>query len=231
MNILINGGSKGMGRATALKIAEDPGYSLIVTGRDESALRSLSGAADNKNIHVMAIDTAKGAKELEGLKNHLLRESIKLDAILNFTGLLRKSLFAEATEPEAREMFEVNFFGPVLLIREMLPFMARGSHIVNIGSMGGVQGSVKFPGLSLYSASKAALASMSESLAVELAPMEISVNCLCPGAVDTDMFRIAFPGYTAPISADGIAQFIAEFALRGHRYFNGKILPVSRSTP
>jgi NAD(P)-dependent dehydrogenase (short-subunit alcohol dehydrogenase family) len=90
---------------------------------------------------------------------------------------------------------------------------------------------LSFPGLSLYSASKAALASMSESLAVELAPMEISVNCLCPGAVDTDMFRIAFPGYTAPISADGIAQFIAEFALSGHRYFNGKILPVSRSTP
>ena len=110
-------------------------------------------------------------------------------------------------------------------------FRSTGSHIVNIGSMGGFQGSVKFPGLSWYSSSKAALACMTESLAPELAEFGIKINCICPGAVQTEMLEEAFPGYKAPLTASEMADFISYFALNGHRYFNGKILPVSLSTP
>ncbi len=135
------------------------------------------------------------------------------------------------TAPEIEEVFSVNVKAPMLLIQALLPLMKPGSHIVNIGSMGGVQGSVKFPGLSAYSASKGALAVLTECLAEELKDRQIAVNCLAFGAVQTEMLAKAFPGYEAPVSAGKMAEFVADFALNGNRYFNGKILPVSLSTP
>lgn len=97
--------------------------------------------------------------------------------------------------------------------------------------MGGFQGSAKFAGLSAYSSSKAALSGLTECLAEELKPNGISVNCLAIGAVQTEMLSKAFPGYKAPLSPAEMAGFIQYFALNGHRYFNGKILPVSITTP
>jgi NAD(P)-dependent dehydrogenase (short-subunit alcohol dehydrogenase family) len=120
-----------------------------------------------------------------------------------------------------------------MLIRELLPFMGRAgdTHIVNIGSMGGFQGSSKYPGLSFYSASKAAIANLTESLAVEFCNTKIFVNCLALGAVQTEMLAQAFPGYKAPIKPEEMAGFIGDFALHGHQFMNGKILPVALSNP
>jgi NAD(P)-dependent dehydrogenase (short-subunit alcohol dehydrogenase family) len=109
--------------------------------------------------------------------------------------------------------------------------MQKGSHIVNISSMGGYQGTSKYPGLSYYSASKAALAILSECLAVEFRELGIKVNCLALGSVQTEMFSEAFPGHRASVSAEDMGEFIAEFALTGHKVFNGKILPVAISNP
>ncbi len=109
--------------------------------------------------------------------------------------------------------------------------MDPGAHIVNIGSMGGVQGSVKFSGLSLYSSSKGALAILTECLAEELRSSGVSVNMLALGAVDTEMLQKAFPGYKAPVSPAGMASFIANFAKTGHHFMNGRIIPLSLSTP
>jgi NAD(P)-dependent dehydrogenase (short-subunit alcohol dehydrogenase family) len=97
--------------------------------------------------------------------------------------------------------------------------------------MGGIQGSAKFPGLSLYSAAKGAVAVLTEAMAEELKERGISVNCLAFGAVQTEMLARAFPGYQAPINPDQIANFVADFCINGQKYFNGKILPVSISTP
>jgi NAD(P)-dependent dehydrogenase (short-subunit alcohol dehydrogenase family) len=97
--------------------------------------------------------------------------------------------------------------------------------------MGGFQGSSKFPGLSAYSASKAALASLTECMAEELKSDGIHVNCLALGAVDTEMLRQAFPGYQAPVSSEDMARFIGEFSINQRTFFNGKIIPVSSSTP
>ena len=98
-------------------------------------------------------------------------------------------------------MMETNFFGPASIIRIVKPLMPAGSHIVNISSMGGFQGSAKFNGLSYYSASKAAIACLSECLAEEFKDSGVSVNCLALGAVQTEMLREAFPGYKAPVEA------------------------------
>jgi NAD(P)-dependent dehydrogenase (short-subunit alcohol dehydrogenase family) len=97
--------------------------------------------------------------------------------------------------------------------------------------MGGVQGSAKFPGLAAYSSSKAALANLSELLAEELKEKNIRVNCLALGAAQTEMLETAFPGYKAPVTAAEMAQWVGWFAINGHRFFNGKVLPVALSTP
>src|SRR5665647_2552069 len=99
------------------------------------------------------------------------------------------------SKEEGRIIMETNFFGPGSLIRIVKPLMPSGSHIVNISSMGGYQGSSKYRGLSYYSASKAALACLTECLALEFNRFRISVNCLALGSVQTEMLDEAFPGY------------------------------------
>ena len=109
--------------------------------------------------------------------------------------------------------------------------MPKDAHIVNIGSMGGFQGSSKFPGLSAYSASKAALHTLTECLAQEFTEQGIKVNCLALGSAQTEMLEKAFPGYESPVMAFEMGKYIADFALTGHRFFNGKVLPVAVTTP
>jgi NAD(P)-dependent dehydrogenase (short-subunit alcohol dehydrogenase family) len=128
-------------------------------------------------------------------------------------------------------MLQSNYIGHVRMIQATVPLMAQGAHIVNIGSMGGFQGSVKFAGLSAYSASKAALHTLTECLALELADRQIKVNCLALGSAQTEMLEQAFPGYESPVLAFEMGKYIADFALTGHRFFNGKVLPVAVTTP
>jgi NAD(P)-dependent dehydrogenase (short-subunit alcohol dehydrogenase family) len=154
-----------------------------------------------------------------------------VDILINMAGLLVNRNFMDMKNTDARLMMETNFFGPASIIRVLKPYMKTGSHIVNISSMGGFQGSSKYTGLSYYSASKAAIASLSECLAEEFRESGVSVNCLALGAVNTEMLRDAFPGYNAPVESKDIAGFIAGFAITGHKFFNGKILPVALNNP
>jgi NAD(P)-dependent dehydrogenase (short-subunit alcohol dehydrogenase family) len=146
-------------------------------------------------------------------------------------GSLVSQDFMKMKDSDARTMMETNFFGPAAAIRILRTLMVRGSHILNISSMGGYQGSTKFRGLSYYSASKAAIACLSECLAEEFRDSGISVNCLALGAVQTEMLAEAFPGYNAPVGAGEIASFISYFALNGQKFMNGRIIPVALSNP
>ena len=109
--------------------------------------------------------------------------------------------------------------------------MEKGSHVVTISSMGGIQGSVKFAGLSAYSSSKGAVITLSELLAEEYKEDGIAFNVLALGSVNTEMLQEAFPGYEAPLSAKEMADYIYNFALTGNKYYNGKVLQVSATTP
>ena len=153
------------------------------------------------------------------------------DILLNFAGFLVAKDFMEFSNEEARMIMDTNFFGPASLIRFIKPLMHAGSHIVNISSMGGFQGSAKFAGLSGYSASKAAIACLTECIADELSDSGISVNCLAFGSVQTEMLEEAFPGYNAPVSSAEMGKFVGYFSVNGNKFFNGKILPVALSTP
>jgi len=90
---------------------------------------------------------------------------------------------------------------------------------------------MKFPGLAAYSSSKGALLTLTEMLAEEYKEQGISFNALALGAVQTEMLEEAFPGYKAPVSAVEMANYIYNFALTGNKFYNGKILQVSSSTP
>lgn len=229
MNIIVNGGTRGIGKETVINLSSDNANRIIVTGRNEDALMELSSYSGN--IHGIKLDISSESTDYESLVKTITDRFTSVDILINVAGILVPKAFKDTSQKEAKLMMETNFFGPAMLIRTLKPLMPPGSHIVNITSMGGFQGSVKFNGLSYYSASKAALACLSECLANEFTDSGISVNCLALGAVQTEMLEEAFPGYKAPVTAKDMAGFIAYFAMNGHKFFNGKTLPVAVSTP
>jgi NAD(P)-dependent dehydrogenase (short-subunit alcohol dehydrogenase family) len=223
MDIIVNGGTRGIGKEVALYFARDINNRILVTGRNEKELLSLSEKYQNIQTHKLDLsdfDTHAGS-----FKDIVFAHFKKVDILISMAGLLIKEDFLTTSENET------NFLGPALVIRMICPLMPAGSHIVNIASMGGFQGSSKYRGLSYYSASKAALASLSECLAGEFNDSGISVNCLALGAVHTEMFKEAFPGHEAPVNAKDMAEYIAGFAMNGHKFINGKVIPVAVNNP
>lgn len=231
-NIVITGASKGIGYATALLLAEQPQHRIWAVARNAEALEALRQEALQKNgedrirpIVADVSDTQSIAQVLANLKS--------IDILLNNAGFLAAKPFLETVAEDWQQSFEVNFFAVVRLLQALHPQLrASGqAHVLNVGSMGGFQGSSKFAGLAAYSSAKAALANLSEMLAEEWKPEGIAVNCLALGAVHTEMLTKAFPGYQAPINAATLADFMAYFACKGHLFFNGKVLPVALNTP
>jgi 3-oxoacyl-[acyl-carrier protein] reductase len=236
LNIVIIGAGRGIGFQVAEQLSS-AGHNLFCISRNTNALEILRKESikvrAGSGFHVLTLDISTVAGNLFDLRTAVMDVFPRVDILLNNAGLLINKDFSEFLSDEALQIFNINFFSAAAAIKELLPLMGGEmvSHIVNIGSMGGFQGSDKFHGLSYYSASKAALACLSECLAAELRDKNIRVNCLALGAAQTEMLEEAFPGYRAPLSAAQMAGFISQFMITGHEYFNGKVLPVSVSTP
>jgi len=234
MNIIITGASRGIGFELAKMFASDTSNKVFAIARSKEKLDRLSEEVKTENVNSTIFcknfDLKSGNIQKE-LLPFILEKVSSVDIVINNAGLLINRAFAELTDEDFDQTFSVNVKSVFRLTRELLPYFSANAHIVNISSMGGVQGSAKFPGLSLYSSSKGALGILTECLAEELKDRSIKVNALALGAVQTEMLSEAFPGYKAPLSATEMADFIHDFALNGHRYFNGKILPISSSTP
>jgi NAD(P)-dependent dehydrogenase (short-subunit alcohol dehydrogenase family) len=231
MNIIVNGGSRGIGREVVMNLSSDKDNQILVTGRDEGRLKELQKECLNENVSYLRMDISKLDKDIQTVKEQIFTRFSKVDILINIAGHLVVRDFLKISDQEAHDMMETNFFGQASLIRLLVPLMPAGSHIVNFSSMGGFQGSTKYRGLSYYSASKAALSCLTECLAIELNEAGISVNCLALGSVQTEMFENAFPGAKAPLNPKKMAEFISYFALNGNKYFNGKVLPVAVNNP
>lgn len=228
MTILITGASSGIGYATALALAAQKHY-VIAIARNQKKLDSLK-AQNPKYIQSVTVDINENNYGLV-LRARLMEKG--LDIVINNAGLLIKKPFMKLTREDFFDVYNTNVFSMAALIQVSVPYLQKSkhAHIVNITSMGGVQGSSKFAGLSAYSSSKGAVSILTECLAEELKEKNISVNALAMGAVETPMLNKAFPGYKAPVTSETTAAFIAWFAVNGRQHFNGKTLPVSMSTP
>lgn len=232
-NVVVSGASSGIGYEVVLHLLAQ-GHRVVALARSADGLERLLSAAVQQNadvrLTILSFDIVHGDYQ-EALIPVVSKFLGTVDVLINNAGILLNKPFAETTIDDFSELFQGNVGGHVRLIQQMLPLMPRGAHVVNIGSMGGVQGSSKFSGLSAYSASKAALHVLTECLASELSPQDIKVNCLALGSAQTEMLEKAFPGYVSPVSAADMAKYVADFAVTGHRLFNGKILPVATATP
>lgn len=234
MNILITGASSGVGFESVLELTGVGSHKVVALARSEDKLGKLQEIALALNpeciLYSAKFDIVHGDYESELIP--FIKERMGLiDILINNAGSLINKPFMDISQLDFVEMLQNNLLGHVKMIQHIVPLMPPKSHIVNIGSMGGFQGTEKFPGLSAYSASKSALHTLTECLAVELAGKEISVNCLALGSAQTEMLERAFPDYQSPVMAFEMGKYIADFALTGHKFFNGKIIPVAHSTP
>lgn len=224
-NIIITGASRGIGYELA-KLCADSGHNVLALSRNEKPILNVN----HKNIHAFSFDISK-SKDLDNMVEYISTEWKQVDILINNAGKLLNKPFSEISSKDFEDVYKVNVFGVAEITRRVLPFMKRESHVVTISSMGGIQGSAKFPGLSAYSSSKGAVITLSELLAEEYKESGIAFNVLALGAVQTEMLEEAFPGYQAPLTAIEMATYIKNFALTGHKFYNGKVLQVSNSTP
>jgi len=223
-NIIITGTSRGIGYELALQFANAGHQVLAISRKTPQAL------LENKNITCLSVDLSK-EEELSVVENFISQTWNNVDILIHNAGSLVNKPFAQITATDFENVYKVNVFGVANLTRICIPYLQKGSHVVSISSMGGIQGSMKFAGLAAYSSSKGAVITLSELLAEEYKEQGIAFNVLALGAVNTEMLQEAFPGYEAPTSAKEMADYIFNFALTGNKYHNGKIIQVSSSTP
>jgi len=236
MNILVTGASQGIGAEVVKLFAAEVNNNVVAISRNIETLKELKSfcADEYKNtIQVFSIDYLSPTFQND-FELILSACQFHFDIIVNNAGFLLNKNFLEVSADDVIKTFQVNLYAPIQIIQSLLSNnidKTKKTHIVNIGSMGGYQGSAKFPGLSIYSSSKAALANLTECLAEEYKDTDLKFNCLALGSVQTEMLSKAFPDYQAQVSAKEMATYIVDFAQNGSHYFNGKVIPVSKQTP
>ena len=221
--IVITGASRGIG-FELVKLAEKKEYKVYVLSRNIKNLDSTNF------VNPISIDITDEIL-LSNFILELKKNDIIIDALINNAGAFFFFFFSDTTKAEFEAIYQVNLFGLASTTRMLLPQISTKGHVINISSMGGIDGSVKFPGLSAYSSSKGAVNILTELLAEEYKETGPSFNALALGAVQTEMLEEAFPGMKAPLSAKKMGSYVLDFAITGQKYYNGKILPVSSSTP
>jgi 3-oxoacyl-[acyl-carrier protein] reductase len=230
MNIIVTGASKGIGAEIVQVLDKTKEYNIIAIARSSGLLNELASKCNN--LLIISGDLADD-NQFQYILTQIIEEFSEIDILINNVGILINKPFTALTTSDWTDLLNTNLISIVNLTRELLPHLTRSkhAHVVNISSMAGFQGSVKFPGLSGYSVTKAALNALTECLATEYTDSQISFNSLALGAIQTEMFNQAFPKLKAPLSPTEIAEFIADFAINNARFFNGKIIPVAVSNP
>jgi len=224
-NVIITGTSRGIGFELAKQFAH-AGHHVLALSRNTKPLQELN----HKNITSLSVDLSS-EDELQKVIDFVQLNWKYVDVLIHNAGKLINKPFTEITSDDFLDVYNVNVFAVAALTKNILPFLQKGSHVVTISSMGGIQGSLKFPGLAAYSSAKGAVITLTEVLAEEYKEKGISFNVLALGAVQTEMLEEAFPGYQAPTTATEMATYILDFSLTGNQFYNGKVLQVSSTNP
>lgn len=221
-NIWITGASRGIGFETVQAFLKD-GHHVVVMTRNTDALSELA-ATYNDRLHLCKLD-------LLNLEETVFPD-FPVDILINNAGALVNKPFESITQQDLQKVYGTNVFGPIQIIQKLLPQFTPKAHVVNISSVGGVTGSVKFPGLSAYSSSKGAMTILTECLQAEFGDKtDWAFNCLALGAVQTEMLEEAFPGYQAPVNPKDMSAYIKGFALNNSGVMRGRVVEVALSTP
>jgi NAD(P)-dependent dehydrogenase (short-subunit alcohol dehydrogenase family) len=231
-NIVVTGASSGIGREVSLAFSSMAGFRVFAVARRLELLDSLVLESESRNVIPVQMDLSSG--DVGPLLQALKREGVShISVLVGNAGMLLNKSFEEIELDEWDAIYRTNVIGPAILVRDLMPFLGQEgvSHVVHISSMGGITGTAKFPGLTAYSSSKGAFSVLTEVLAEEYKESSVVFNGLALGSVATEMLEKAFPGYQAKVSASEMAGFIVRFGLDGWRFFKGKVLPVSNSTP
>ena len=224
-NVVITGTSRGIGFELAKQFA-NKGHQVLAISRNTKPLEAIN----RKNITLLSVDISNNS-DIKKVTSFIKNNWKKVDILINNAGKLINKPFTELTSNDFLEVYKVNVFGVAEITKNLIPYLQKGSHVVTVSSMGGIQGSMKFPGLAAYSSAKGAVITLSELLAEEYKEQQIAFNVLALGAVQTEMLEEAFPDYKAPLSAEEMANYIFDFSLTGNKYYNGKVLQVSSTTP
>ncbi len=224
-NVIITGTSRGIG-FELVKLFASQGHQVLALSRNELPIK----IQQLDNVTTFPFDLCD-SEAYQIVSDFIKTKWNHVDILINNAGQLLNKSFSETTISDFEMVYKTNVFGVAELTRKVIPFMKKDGHVVTISSMGGVQGSMKFPGLAAYSSSKAAVITLTELLAEEYKDSGPSFNVLALGAVQTEMLEEAFPGYKANTSAQEMANYIYDFSLNGNKYYNGKLLQVSNSTP
>lgn len=217
---LITGASKGIGKAIALAFGQE-GANVVVTARSTEDIEALAGQIRQMGREALAVTADMG---LEADIQHLAAETLarfgRIDILVNNAAIIHPPIDLVNFDPALwRQVIDVNLTGAALLTRAVLPTMIenRSGKIINISSIGGRKGG---KGRSAYRVTKAGLISLTESVAAEVKPYGIDVNCICPGGVDTEGYREAFnsqgraenPKLMQPAEIAELAIFLASDA-------------------
>jgi len=224
-NIIITGTSRGIG-FELVKLFSKAGHQVLALSRNKKPVEELN----LENVKSVSFDIQQ-EEDQQKVRKFVEENWKKIDILIHNAGEFTKNNFEKINLKDLKSIYETNVFGVFSLTQKLIPFMKSDSHVIAISSMGGIQGSVKFPGLTAYSSSKAAVINLMEVLAEEYKETGPVFNALALGAVQTEMFEEAFPGAEASLKPFEMATYIFDFALDGAKVFNGKVLQVSNSTP
>ena len=223
--VIITGTSRGIGFELAQQFANS-NFQVLALSRNQKPLDNLN----QKNITTLSVDLCN-QNDLEKVSTYLQKNWQDVDILIHNAGYLINKPFENLTKEDFLRVYDVNVFGVAELTKICIPYLRKGSHVVTISSIGGIQGSLKFSGLAAYSSAKGAVITLSELLAEEYKTQEIAFNVLAIGAVQTEMLAEAFPDYQASLKASEMADYIYNFATTANKFFNGKVLQVSNTTP
>ena len=189
---LVTGASSGIGQASAVALAQE-GAVIVVTGRNQARLAETTGMiqeAGGQCLQISADLLDQG--HIDRLVGEAKAKLGRLDILVNSAGVFETADFTQVSEEFYDRTMDANLKGLFFITQRVVKEMkeAGGGKIISLSSIGG--GTVGFPTGSVYCASKAAIAALTQTLAVELAPFKINVNCICPGNVLTPMNQELF---------------------------------------
>ncbi len=217
--ILVSGSSSGIGFAICEE-SKKQGHKVI------GISRNINSQASELGVRSYSVDVTN-QNQINELINNLTSENIIIDILINNAGLLIKDRFRDTSDDMFKRVYDVNVFGLANLTRALLPIINKDGQVINITSVGGLNKSKKFPGLSAYASSKGALITLTEVLAEEYRSRP-RFNCLALGSVKTKMLAEAFPGYEAKITPDEMAKQILDFAFDQNNTRNGEIITLDK---